>query len=640
MAGKKKSDESKAKRERKLPRNINLIFRLFILAGALFHIYSITYLFPETIWYHTFHVTFFLILSFGLYTSKLDKSGDKISPDDIINIVLSITVFIYMTFNYMRYIFRMKYLDPVPLMDVIIGVILIYLILRALYRLVGIPLVVLSAVILLYARFGYIVPGKFHIQGFSVARIVEQLYMTTDGIFGLSVMISSNYVFAFILFGSFLKIAGGGDFIFDFSKALVGSARGGIAKISVITSGLFGSISGSPIANVCVTGAFTIPNMKKAGYSSRFAAATEAIASTGGCIAPPVMGAVAFLMAEVLGVAYLDIIVIAIIPAFLYYFALFMTVDFRADKLGLKGLPREELPKINWKMMKEGTTFFVPMIVLIWLLVKGWSPVIAAFGSILSILILGILRGKNRLGFKDIVEALESGTKSTINVAVIMAATGIVIGLLNQTGLGIKLGSLIFSMGNNNFLLGITFSMLICLVLGMGMNISPAYLITVTIAGPALLKIGTDPMAAHLFVVYFAALAGVTPPVAVTTFTAAGIAGSDPMKSGITGFRLGIAGFIVPYLFVFNPALLLKGSVSEIIIALLLACIGLVAIIAAGEGWLRNKINRVERIILGIAGILILPFPIGIYLKIVGFILLVISYYINKRNESKQSIAV
>jgi len=617
----------------------NNFLLVYIIAGALFHIYSIVYLFPESIWYYCFHICYFLILAFALFTNKKDEySRTHINIPDIINIILAFLVFIYMSLSYKRLIFRMVYLEEVNFIDLLFGIILVYLIYNAIYRLVGKPLLIVSSVMLIYAYFGNYLSGKFEHQGFSISRIVEQLTLYSDGIFGLPAAISATYVFMFIIFGSFLTVAGAGDFIFDFSQAIVGGARGGIAKISVITSALFGTISGSPIANVCVTGAFTIPNMKKAGYSPVFAGAVEAIASTGGCITPPVMGAVAFLMAEILGISYLKIIVIAALPAFLYYFILFMNIDLRATRLGLKGFPPEDRPKINIHLMKKSISFFGPMIILVWLLVKGWTPTFAAFGAVVSVILIGLIIKENRIGFKEIIKAFDSGVRSCIIVTLIMACTGIVIGMLNLTGFGIKIGSLIFAIGGNNLFIALFLAMMVCLILGMGMNITPAYLITVVIAGPALVKLGIIPIAAHLFIVYFAALAGVTPPIAVTSFTAAGISGADHMKTGIAGFKLGIAGFVVPYLFVFNNALLLQDTILNIVLTFVLTCISLFAFMLALEGWWKKKISIMPRIMLAVGSLLVLPIYMSLVKIIPGLILLIIVYFLIKLEEKSSNI--
>ena len=625
--------------KRKFSGRFNSFLLVYIVAGALFHIYSVVRLFPESIWYYCFHVCYFLILAFALFTNRKDEySRTHINIPDIINIILVFSVFIYMSLSYKRLIFRMVYLDEVNLIDLLFGIILVYLIFSAVYRVVGKALLIVSSIMLLYAYFGNYLSGRFEHQGFSVQRIVEQLSLYTDGIYGLPVAISATFVFMFIIFGSFLTVSGAGSFIFELSQSIVGGTRGGIAKISVISSALFGTISGSPIANVCVTGAFTIPSMKRAGYSPVFAGAVEAIASTGGCIMPPVMGAVAFLMAEILGIPYIKVCIIAALPAILYYLVLFVYIDIRSVRLGLKGLPQEDLPKISIRLMKRGITFFGSIFVLVWLLAKGWSPTIAAFGAIIAIILMGLFIKENRVGFKKMIMAFDSGVRSCIPVALIMACTGIVIGMLNLTGFGIKIGSLIFAIGGNNMFSALFLSMVVCLILGMGMNITPAYLITVVIAGPSLIKLGIFPIAAHLFIVYFAALAGVTPPIAVTSFTAAGISGADPMKTGIAGVKLGLAGFVVPYLFVYNNALLMQGSPLRIILTFIITCLSMFALLLAVEGWWSNKISVILRILLAISGLLILPLFMNPIKITSGIILLIIVSFFMKKGRERSNV--
>ena len=631
--------EKKGKIKRKFSNVFNNFLLIYIVVGALFHIYSIVYLFPESIWYYCFHVCYFLILSFVLFTNRKDEySRTHINIPDIINIILAFSVFIYMSLSVKRLIFRMVYLDEVFFIDLLFGIILVYLIFSAIYRLMGKSLIIVSSALLIYAYFGNYLSGRFEHQGFSIQRIVEQLTLYTDGIYGLPIAISSTFVFMFILYGSFLSVCGAESFIFDFTKAIVGSTRGGVAKIAVIASALFGTISGSPISNVCVTGAFTIPNMIKIGYSPVFAGAVEAVASTGGCFTPPVMGSVVFLMSEILGISYSKIIGIAALPAFLYYFVLFLNIDLKATRLGLKGFPLEDRPKIDIHLMKKSVPFFGSMIVLVWLLVKGWPPTFAAFGAIIFLILIGLIIKENRIGFKEIIKALDSGVRSCSTIVLVMACTGIVVGMLNLTGFGIKIGEMIFAVGENNLLMSFFLAMIVCLILGTGMNISPAYLITVVIAGPALIELGVLPIAAHLFIVYFAALASVTPPVCLASFTAAGISGADPMKTGIAGVKLALAGFVVPYLFIFNNALILQGTILNIVLTFVLTCLSLFVLMVALEGWWKKKISVITRIMLAVGGLLILPIYMNLVKIISGIILLIIIYLLIKLEEKRRNV--
>ncbi|WP_286974919.1 TRAP transporter permease [Acetomicrobium sp. UBA5826] len=621
--------------KRKLSSRFNKILTAYTVSGALFHIYCIVYSFPETIWYYCFHFCFFMILIYALYTNKDDDySQTHINMADIVRIGLVFAVFIYMSLSYKRLIFRMIYYDEVPLVDILFGILFVYLILDAVYRIAGKTLMVMACILILYAYFGYLIPGKFHIPHISIPRIVEQLTMYTDGIFGLPASISATYIIMFTIYGSFLTASKGGDFMIEFAKAVVGTTIGGIAKIAVICSALFGTISGSPIASVCVVGGFTMPAMKKSGFSSEMAAAIQAIASTGGVITPPVMGAVAFLAAEMLGINYLSFCVYAAIPAFLYYFGLYIYIHLTAIKEGLKGMPKEEVPKITLQLFKKGASFMVSMFVIVYLMVKGWSPTFACFGAIISVIAVSLLVKENRFGIKTLIKAIDSDIRSSISTVIIMACTGIVVGMLNKTGLGIKIGSTIFSIGGQSIFLSLLLAMCVCIVLGMGMNITPAYLITVVVAASPLIQLGLSPIAVHLFVIYFAALAGVTPPVAVTSFTAAGMAGADSMKSGYLGVKLGLAAYIAPFLFTYNTALILNGTLFQCAVSIFLALLSVFSLVASIVGIWKVTLKTLFRVLLFGGGLLTLPYSLS-YTRIAIGIALIIIVYLWARKASK-----
>lgn len=470
--------------------------------------------------------------------------------------------------------------------DLIMGFLLIATLLEATRRISNPVLPCLAVIALLYCYFGRSMPDMLAHRGFNVARIVNHMYLGTEGIFGTPLEVSSTFVFMFILFGSVLEKTGLGKFIIDLSLALAGWSTGGPAKVAVVSSGLMGTVSGSSVANVCTTGMFTIPLMKSVGYEPHFAGAVEAVASTGGQIMPPVMGAAAFIMAQILGVPYIEVAIAAIVPALLYYFAVMVQVHFEACRLGLKGIPWKQLPPLMPLLRSKGF-LLIPLIAIIYFLLAGYTPLKAAFNGILVSFVLSWLNKETRLTPARLYDAFQSGARSAIGVACACATVGMVVGMGTLTGLALKIAgaivalaqvspdgalaafaSSIFSLAPGaavtaeaaasalTKIFTLFFTMIASLILGMGLPTTANFIVTSTMAAPALFLLGVPPMAAYMFVFYFGIAADLTPPVALAAYAGAGIAGSDPMKTGVTAFKLALAGFLVPYIYVYNPMLL------------------------------------------------------------------------------------
>jgi len=439
----------------------------------------------------------------------------------------------------------------------------------------------------------------------------------TEGILGTSVSVAASYIFLFIVFGAVMTKSGMGQFFNDLAMALAGSSKGGPAKVSVIASGLLGSINGSAVANVVTTGAFTIPLMKKCGYTKEFAGAVESSASVGGQILPPVMGAAAFIMAEILGVSYSKIVIWAVIPALLYYLGIIIQVQLRAEKTGLIGVPRDQLPKVRDVMRQKGHLLFPILFLIFMLFFSGTTVIYSAFWTIVVTIVVSWLRPSTRMSPKTILDALADGAKQTVPVAVACACVGIIVGVFAKTGFGLNMGNAIITLGNRSLILTLIFTMVTCMILGMGVPSIPAYIITATIAAPALAKLGIQPAAAHMFSFYFAMFANLTPPVALAAFAAAGLSGGDPMKTGFQSVKLSIAGFIVPYMFVYAPALMLINTTFwGGLQVTATACIGVALIGVAVEGYLFTNAKLPLRILAG-AGALALIHP-GLYTDLAG----------------------
>jgi len=603
----------KESQTRNLTGIVKQIFYWACILVSFYHLYTAFRGTPPVHMHRSLHVGMMLALGFIMYPICKKASRKKVAFYDWIFCALSIAIPVYIWMNYGDLIQRFGRPSQ---MDTIITTILVILTIEAARRLTGWALPTLAFVFIAYALFGRKLPGMFAHRGYTWPQLADTL-LNTEGILGTSVSVAASYIFLFIVFGAVMTKSGMGQFFNDLAMALAGSSKGGPAKVSVIASGLLGSINGSAVANVVTTGAFTIPMMKKCGYSKEFAGAVESSASVGGQILPPVMGAAAFIMAEMLGVSYSKIVIWAVIPALLYYLGIIIQVQLRAEKTGLVGVPRDQLPKVRDVMRKKGHLLLPILFLLYMLFFSGTTVIYSAFWTIIVTIVVSWLRPSTRMSFKDILDALADGAKQTVAVAVACACVGIIVGVFAKTGFGLNMGNAIIRLGNSSLILTLLFTMVTCMILGMGVPSIPAYIITASIAAPALSKLGIQPAAAHMFSFYFAMFANLTPPVALAAFAAAGLSGGDPMKTGFQSVKLSIAGFIVPYMFVFAPELMLINTTFwGGLQVTATACIGVALIGVAVEGYLFTKAQWPVRILAGL-GALALIDP-GLYTDLVG----------------------
>lgn len=605
---------------------------LISIGIALYHFITSFIGYPATHLHRSLHVALMLFMAFMIYPARAKSSRNKISWIDVAFALISLSVAAYIWIDYEGFITRMGMPNT---MDVVMGTALILLVLEASRRISGWPLVILSGLFLAYGLFGQNMPSIFMHRGYTWSKLVNHIFINTEGIYGTSVSVAASYIFLFILFGSVMNKSGMGQFFNDIALALAGHTKGGPAKVAVIASGFLGSINGSAVANVVTTGAFTIPLMKKTGYSAEFSGSVEASASVGGQLLPPVMGAAAFIMAEMLGMRYSIIVVSAAIPALLYYLGILVQVQLRANKNNLVGVPKSELPKVGDVMRTRGHLILPILFLLYMLLFSKTTVIFSAFCTILVTIGVSMLKKETRMSVKDIFDAFDEATRSVVSVAIACAVVGIVIGVVSLTGFGLNMANAIIQLGSANLLATLVLTMVTCMILGMGLPSIPAYLITATMAAPALVQLGIPALAAHMFVFYFAMFANLTPPVALASFAAAGISGGDPMKTGLQSVKLALAGFIVPYMFVYNNALLLIETTPLIAIRVTItAIIGVFMIGVATEGYLLKKLNPVLRVLV-FAGSLMLITE-NVVQDFVGLGILVLLVLVQKFSTVKQ----
>jgi len=497
---------------------------------------------------------------------------------DLVFLVSAIYASLYIIINYTAIAFSVGAFDQKTLL---VGALIILSVLYGTIRLIGWPLPLIAMFFLFYAYFGRQFPGLFQHGGYPLERIIGHIFFTEDGIYGIPLRTSANLVIFFLIFSSFYEKTKGGDFVIDLANASVGFLRGGAAKVAVVASGFFGSISGAATSNVVGTGAITIPLMKRLGYQPHFAGAVEAVASTGGQIMPPIMGTAAFIMAEMLGVRYVEVVKTAIVPAFLYFFAVFIVVHLEALRLDIKGIDRSELPPITGVFIKSGH-MAIPLLVLVYLLIiLQWSPGRSAIFGTFAAIIVCFLREHTRLDFRTFFDSLNLGAMRVLQVALACGCAGIVVGVFALTGLGLKLSHILIELSGGQLHWLLMLTAITSIILGMGMPTVGAYLVLAILIAPTLIRMGVDPIAAHLFVFYFGNMSMVTPPVCLAAFAAAGIAGSNANKTAWTATRLAITAFILPFMFVYGSGLILQGTTSEIIITIATSMLG-ITFLAAG----------------------------------------------------------
>lgn len=604
-----------------------------LVGWAVFQLYFNTFGIMNAITLRAYHAMFLLMFTFLLYPcfTREGRKRKAVSVHDGLLVTLTLLAFSYTILNYKRIAMAGGVLNRI---DLIVAGVSVVLILEA-GRRASKNLAILSIVFLSFNWFGRFVPGTLGHSGFTLRRVLSHMFWGSQGVFGVGIGVSATYIFIFVLFGSYLKYSGFSQFIKDIALTLVGRSPGGPAKVAVLASALLGMINGSAIANVATTGTITIPLMKKTGYRAEFAAAVEAAASTGGQFAPPVMGAVGFIMAEFLGIGYTRVMVAALFPAVLYYSGVMFSVHLEAKKLGLKGLAKENIPDAI-EVIKERGHLIIPLVVLIGIMFMGYTPLFAAVVSIFATLASSWLRKGTRMNFETFVRATAEGARNAIEVGVSCVLIGFIIGTVSLTGLGLNFGHVVLEIVKDGQLfLGGFMVMIMSTILGMGVPGVAAYVIVAAVAVPVLIKVGAQPMAAHMFCLIYACLSNITPPVAMSSYVAAGIAKSDQTKTSLIAVNLGITGFIIPFFFLNNPVLLLGSTQGVPILftirTLVTALIGVLCLAAGIEGMFIQKCSLPLRALLCIIGIFAIDPKLTT--DILGMVILIIIVIMQRRNN-------
>ena len=631
-------------------KHVAMIVSIIAVFYSLFHIYIVFNPIP-TLQARAIHVAVGLALIFLLYPifKKLDRT--KAPWYDWVLALLGLATAGYIVFNYTAIVTERGGIPNTT--DLIFAVLTVVLIFEATRRVTGFILPILALLFLIYPFISSLdfMPNLLYTRPFDFGDVFGHLYTKTEGLYSTAIGASVNFIFLFILFGAFLQKSGMGLFFNDLALALAGGYKGGPAKVAVVSSGFMGSINGAAVANVVSTGAFTIPLMKKVGYGRTFAGAVEASSSIGGQILPPIMGASAFIMAETTGIKYSTIALAAAIPALLYFGAVIMQVHFRAGRNNLTGISKAALPQVS-TVLKERGHLLLPIVALIYMLYLNLPIGRAAIYTIGITILVAQIKKTTRMSFKDVLEALELGAKQSLSVMIACAIVGVIIGVVSLTSFGSVLASAIAALGAGSLLLTCFFTMIASLVLGMGLPSIPAYIITATMAAPALAEYGVPVLVAHMFVFYFGIFANVTPPVALAAFAGAGISGGDPMKTGFAAFKLSLAGFLVPFVFVFDPSLLLidveglamnareypLANMMDVTVVVTTTVIGIVAISAALEGYFATNLNWLFRILIGAAAIsLIIPETIT---DIIGLAIVIVIFALNIIKSRKEKVSL
>lgn len=558
---------------------------------AIFHlaVASPFFLFPDLILRGT-HLLFSLVIGFLIYRSVGRGFGRVF---DWAMILLSAVCLGYLIFNHASIVVRPPWTRAATPLELFVALGTVVVVLELTRRALGLAITGLCLVFILY---GFIGPDLRHSEflrplahkGVDLNEFVDQMYFSFEGIFGVALGVSTDFIFLFVVFGALLQVIGGGDFFVNITKSATGASRGGPAKMAVIASALMGTMSGSSVANVATTGAITIPMMKRLGYPKTFAGAVEAVASTGGQITPPIMGAAAFLMAAILGISYQEVITAAALPALLFFCSLFVAVHWEALKQGLQPLERS-VKGDTWRDFKAGWTFLMPLVVIMTFLIMGYTPSLCAFYGVVATLVTPFLRRSTMVSPTVLAQGLELGARAAVTVAIACASAGIIVGIVQISGLGFRFSSLVIAFADGNLYIALFIAMLAAFVFGMGMPTTPAYIIQATLVAPALVDLGASPLSAHLFVFYYAVLGQITPPVAVAAFAAAPIAGATSTSVGWRAFALGMPAYVIPFLFVANPELLGQGSWLGLLAVLMRSALAIIALSIGFTGWLGGR---------------------------------------------------
>ncbi len=590
------------------------------IAMALFQLYyTIGYGVLEGSLLAAIFLSFALTMIFLLHPAVKPREGRRepafLLLVDLVLAACAIATSVYLYFNYEELQERMAYIDEVPAQAMALAYILVGLSLEATRRMTGLPLFTVAIAFFAYFLWGDHLPALIRHNGATLENIAENMYLTGEGVYGIPIMLACSTLFAFMMFGAFLEGSNMSSIFMDLAYRLTRKSQGGPAKVSIFASALFGTISGSSAGNVYTTGVFTIPLMKSCGYQPHFAGAVEAVASTGGQIMPPVMGAAAFMMAEFCGVSYLEVAKAALLPALLYYLALWVMIHFEARRRGLGLISSELVPSL--RSILRRLYFLAPLVILVAVMIDGRSAAICANMATGSILLLSFFRRDTRFTLKRFFDTLYAAAASSLMVVACCAASGIVVGVINYTGIGFKFINVLTSLADGHLLIMLLLLMVTSFILGMGMPTTPAYIVVATLGAPALIKMGLAPLVAHMFCFYYAILSFITPPVCVAAYAGANIAEADPMKTGFTSMKLGVVAFIVPVMFVYEPSLLWQGSLFSSAAATVTAIIGVIGLSGALQNWLLRACTLPERILL-LAGGLSLFYP-GFITDLIGF---------------------
>jgi TRAP transporter 4TM/12TM fusion protein len=580
---------------------VGKILPIYAAGVAVWVYYAVTIALIDRFALTAIFVSLIFALLFLIVGSSPNTTTKRPGVLDFVLSALSAVCAIYFSLKAGEIVIRISLLDPLTTLDIFIGSIFWILTLEATRRSVGIGLTLIVAFFVAYNLFGHLFSGVLSHGYISYQHFLDQTVFTTFGIFGAPARVAATYAFLFVAFGLFLQRVGGGDFFFNLAAAISGKSPGGPAKVAVTSSALFGTISGSPTSDVVTTGSITIPMMKRMGYPASLAGAVEVTASAGGGILPPVMGSAAFIMVEITGISYKEIVIAAIIPAIIYYAGVYLQVHLKSLKLGLKGMEESQIPKIG-ETLKKGGVFAVPLGVIVVALFLGFSPsLVAAFGTV-AVLLVSLPRASTRLSMSKILEVLKDVSISMVPVTAACAAAGLVIGGISITGLSGKLAIFIAFAGGDNLVIVLLIAAFVTIVLGMGMPTPSAYIMSAVLVGPVLIDMGIPALNAHMFLLFFAALSAITPPVAVAAYAAASIAQANPIVIAGLAVRLAIAGFTLPFAFAVDPGLLAQGSLPDIIWAAATTLLGVVGLSIAAEGFLDRQLAVWQRLVIAFGG--------------------------------------
>jgi TRAP transporter 4TM/12TM fusion protein len=564
-----------------------------------------------------------------IFLLKPFRKNGKITAWDMILAAVASATALFITFTWEKNVLRLAEPSNFETVMYIIGVLIV---LEASRRSLGLAMPIIAIIALMYAVYGPYVPGMFKHKGLALTYLTSFIYSTSEGIFGMALGVSATYIIIFVLFGSFMAHSGAGQLFIDLSVYGLGRQRSGPARATIVSNALMGIISGSPVANVVTTGSFTVPLLERSKYPSIRGAAILAVAATGAMFTPPIMGAGAFLIADSLGVDYGKVVLAAIIPALLFYISLIVYSDIGAIKVGLVGLKKDELPDIKTALKSKGQ-LLLPIIILVAFIVYGWSPIKSAFWCIILIIALASLRKETRLNIKSMLDALSEGSKSAISIAAACACAGIIVGVISATGLGVKFTSLLMMVAQNNIFFALVLTAIAAIIMGMGVPPTAVYIIVAALTAPALISMGIEPMAAHFFIFFYSCIGGITPPVALTAYASAAIANTNPFKTGWSAFRMGLVAYIVPFIFAYNPVILFQGSFGsrEAVISVITACIGVVFMSYAVEGYMRAPLNWFYRILF-LGGAISMMVP-GTTSDIAGIAIIILGLFASRNSQ-------